>query len=333
MGATKFPIVPPPQGGTPNLPQPGQPAPMRPEEFAPGSIPNLVSFGFDRVSPPSTLYVQRDDNIRMFAATNIPGGDSVIILLRFLRVPEPRGGQPSEGGVGRTVGTVYAGGIIAAELEIITVVSGVTFTLDKSYAEGYLLSVGARSSNTSQRGRTFISGMLNRLQPGANPVAIPLFSDYVTNTNPAGWPGGRILNSTEGPGFKHSLQVANPGAGADWTFTAGTRQRLRVETLNAVFTAAVAVSNRQVQLILDDGANVLAVFPAAVNIVASTTANVTATSGSVATSIITTDVTIPIPQPLIMEPGWRLRVSTVGIQPADQWSAIWLNVEEWIEGF
>jgi hypothetical protein len=332
MGSTKYPLIAPPGGGFPNLPQPGQPTPLRNDEFQSGSIANVTEFNFKGIAPPTALYMQRDDILSFIAASNLLN-EQITFTGRFLRVPEPMGGQPSDGGVGRAPGGVITHGIIEFFQEVVAFpVAGIGRLTTRNFAEGYLLSIAANCNTSTVRGRSFARASLVRA-PFLN--AAPgqlLFGDYVTIVTPAGYPNGRALHTTEGPGWKHSVQQANPGAGADWTFTLGATQRMRIESLNAVLTASAAVANRQVQLIVDDGVNVVGFFPASVNIVASAVANVTATSGSVNTPVITTDVSIPIPQPLILEPGWRLRTSTVGIQAGDQWSAIWLNVEEWLEG-
>lgn len=332
MGASKFPLVPAPQGGTPNLPQPGQPAPMRPDEFIAGSVANVTTFNFDRIAPPSPLYLQRDDIVELEAATSSTPV-TVHFTLRFLRVPEPTGGQPSEGGVGRSPGAIFEHGVVETiTKDLILPANSLTRGFALQLAEGYLLGVGATVTPNVLRGQVFAAAFLIRGSSTQFSSTSPLFADYATANYPVGWPNGRTLNFIEGPGWKHSLQVTNPLAGVDWTLTLGPNQRLRIESLNAVFTAAVAIANRQVQLIVDDGVNVVGVFPAASNIVASTISNVTVTAGSVNTPIITTDVLIPIPQPLILQPGWRLRTTTAGIQAADTWTAIWLNLEEWLEG-
>jgi len=158
-----------------------------------------------------------------------------------------------------------------------------------------------------------------------------LFGDYVAGNQVALYPGGRTLHLTEGPGWKHSIQQANPAAGADWTFTLAAGQRLRLETLSAQLSAANAGVARAVELIVDDGVNIMMRVAANATQAINTGAVYTAGALSTPSTIVTSDLSINIPTPLILEPGWRVRTNTVNINPADQWSAIWLNAEEWLD--
>lgn len=316
------------------LPPPGQPDPLMDPNFKSTSLPAITRFRWQDVDPPSPLYVLRDDVLLVNAVNNNPAaGETVLFQYRFLRTPEVQGGQPSDlarGGGGRQI-VDY--GIVESGLDVLTLGNGSsTATKLRTLGEGYLLAVTAVNVNGFNRGMVIARSGILRSGGAINSAAQMLFSDYITPPTPTGWPNGRILNSVEGPGWIHSVNVGNPAAGADWVMTVGSLTRRRVASVNAVFTAAVAVANRQVQLIVDDGVNVMGVFGASANITASTVANVTGTSGSTQAAVVGTDLLIPLPSPLLLEPSWRLRVATVGIQPADQWSAIWVNSEDWVDG-
>jgi hypothetical protein len=333
MGSTPYPPVAPPSGGTPNLPGPGQPQPMQPGEFVGGAKPNQVSFGFDLIGPPSTLYIQRDDRIFLSAQTTLAAGDTVTFLLRFLRVPEPMGGQPSDGGVGRTVGALVKGGIVDIIQKDIVIPAAQTLVLSTviDLAEGYLLSISARATSTGQRGITFAAAQLTRFPGGTLIHSQVLFADYVTLFRSAGWPGGRYLSSIEGPGFITSVNVANPAAGADWTFTASAAVRFRVVSVNAQLLTSAAVANRIPRMLIDDGANIVSNGAPNQIVPASTTSQVTGTTTVTSAGANIPDVLCSIPGNAILKPGWRLRSNTVNIQAADQWSNIWLNLEQWID--
>jgi hypothetical protein len=304
---------------------------MRPDEFKPGSTTSFSKFRFLDVDPPSPLYIQRDDHLFLTMRSSIAGA-AVQITGGILLAPFPRGGQPDQAVAQQDVAAPASSQIIepiSATLTNVAAYSATTATL--ALTEGYLLRLGVQGSNTTQRGRTFVTAEIFRNPASGGFVAQLLFADYVANGQFVTWPNGRVLTPIEGPGWKHSLQVANPGAGVDWALTMNANQRERIESLNAVYTASAVVANRQVQFIVDDGANVMGVFNASANIVASATVNVTGTTGSFQAGVITTDVQITLPSPLILEPGWRLRALTVGKDAGDTWTAIWLNVEEWLE--
>jgi hypothetical protein len=158
-----------------------------------------------------------------------------------------------------------------------------------------------------------------------------LLQDYSTLFNPTGWGVSGARMPTEGTGFISSQIVANPAAGADWIYTVGTLRRQAVRSFNALFTAAAAVANRQVELIIDDGANIMWRTSAPVNITANQVVNVSGTGTNAPTGIITTDISVVIPPGLVMPQNWRLRALTTAIQAADQWSAIAIMREEWID--
>ncbi len=95
--------------------------------------------------------------------------------------------------------------------------------------------------------------------------------------------------------------------------------------------AANAGVARAVELIVDDGVNVLLRVAANATQPINTTAQYTIGALGTPSTIVATDLSINIPTPLILEPGWRVRTNTVNINPADQWSAIWQNSEEWLD--
>ncbi len=310
---------------------PGQPDPKMDPKFRSGSFPAVVTFGLKGVGPPSPLYIQRDDQLFIQAVTN-SAPDTVFFNGRLLLAPAPRAGQPD------TAAPVDLAALEAqlASINLFTeqVALSANFaetTLIRALAEGYLLSLSAVGLNTFSRGTTFVRALLIRGGTQERNIVLPLFSDYVSAITGVGWPGGRNLMPIEGPGFVHSRQLANPLAGVDWSFTAGTGQRLRVISLAATLTTAAAVANRNVELIVDDGVNTLWITDASASVLAGTTQQFAATGTNVPTGVVTTIAELVIPPDLILQPGWRLRTNTVNIQAADQWSNIWANVEEYIE--
>jgi len=166
---------------------------------------------------------------------------------------------------------------------------------------------------------------------GPQPATQLLLGDYTDQFSDIGWPGGPQHHYLEGPGYKHSIQQANPGAGADFVFATAARQRVRVESFTAQFAASAAAANRNIEVIVDDGANVVWRTSVPAVVTASQTVQVSGTGSNQPTGIVTTDFTVLIPPGLILPPSWRLRTATASIQAGDQWSAIWLNAEEWLE--
>lgn len=317
------------------LPQPGQPVEGPDPHFTSGSQPNVVTYKFQNLEPPTGLYIQRDDWLNTEVVTNQPN-EVVNFNVRLLLAQGPRPGQPLPPGVMVDQNQFVTGGtIVTCVFPVKPTALRVTTFPFQSLWEGYLLSATAQATVALTRGQTFIRMDLTRGNapfPGvASPQAQSLVHDYVTAAGTVGFPGTRVIGPTEGPGWIHSLQVPNPAAGADWTLTTLANQRLRVESLTAVFTASATVANRTPELIWDDGGNIMFVDDVNANIVAGQVIQVSSTGTNIPTGVVTTILHVTMPPGMILVPGHRVRTNTPGIQAGDQWSAIFLNVEEWID--
>lgn len=318
-------------GGVPILPIQGQPAPLRPEEYGIASIPDLLTFSFTGIAPPAGLYVQKDDILNLSCISSIVG-ELVHVSIRFLRLDLPLGGQPDS--PRRRVpepGSVVTGTIITIAQDVALPTIRTIGSINLFPGEGFILSVNAFCVQSSTRGRTFARVGIFRA-----PIAVPQFtqvfiSDYITNSYSTAWPSGTQRSPQEGPGFIHSVQVGNPAAGADWIFTAPATSRMRIASFNAVFTASAAVANRTVSIVIDDGVNTVWTDDLSAAITASQVINMSLTTLPVLTGSIVTTLHATLPPGLIMPGSFRMRTVTNSIQAGDQWSAIWLNVEEWLD--
>jgi hypothetical protein len=312
------------------LPPPGQPDPKMDPKFRSGSLPAVTTFNFDGVSPPSTLYIQRDD-VLLLAAISDLSTEVVTFRLRMLLAPSLQGGQPSDQREDKPTGVYLTRGYVDTIEETLQMANAFATVIKvRALTEGYLLSAIALPANATDRGRTFAKAAIIRGGASLPFAAQMLFSDYTIAANPVTWPGGGVHTPIEGPGWVHSLQQANPAAGADWTLTALPGQRLAVKSFSATFAAAVAAASRNITVIVDDGVNIVWQDDLNVAVTASQTVSVNATQTNVTTGIVPTTLFVVLPPGLILMPGWRLRASTANIQGADQWSAIWFNVEEWL---
>lgn len=313
------------------LPTPGQPRTGADPTFKTASIPNAVSFAFSGIAPPQSLYVQRDDQLTVTAISSI-AGEVVTFNIRFLRLEIPLGGQPdTKPAAIPSSGTPVQGTIITITQQVQLPIARLLTSVNFAVGEGFVLSVGAVAAQAATRGRTFARVSTFRGAIAAPQNTQTFMSDYVTNSFASAWPGGTLRHSTEGPGFVHSINQPNPAAGADWTFTSPSNSRARLDSFNAVFTASAAAANRQIQLAVDDGANTVWADDVAANVTASQVVNVAATQTNVPIGIVLTTLHCVFPPGLILPAGWRVRTNTAAIQAGDQWSAIWLNVEDWVD--
>jgi len=198
--------------------------------------------------------------------------------------------------------------------------------------EGFLLSVSVVANTTvSSANWPYFEIGLTRGPFGIANVYRLLCAGYLNGQTHLGWPESAPIRGIDGPGFYHSLVVANPAAGADFSTTVAVSSRLRVVSISATLTAAVAVANRLVSLVLDDGANIFSFLPTGVTVVASGVNIFTWADSLPIAAPFDGKSMAPLPTNLILTVNMRLRSLTTGIQPADQWSAITLEVAEWID--
>jgi len=278
---------------------------------APLSAPaNVVSWAFNKILPPSSLYIERDDKL-VIQGTSVGSVDQITVNVRLLRAD----------------GTVSAmQGVLA------TTADQVTRTLSMDLAEGYLLSVSAKAVQSTQRGVTFCRTFLNRGAFGTGQPGQVLFADYLTQSMSSGFPNGRITDPSEGTGQLLSVSVANPAAGADWSFIALTNTRVRIVSLKAVFTASAAVANRSIGVRLIQTALQSWLGEAEANVVASSVTQVAGTALPGYATSITNYQLLPLPPALYLASTDTLQSTTGGIDVADQWSAIALAMERWLIG-
>ncbi len=297
-------------GGSPGLPTAGQPGPMRPGEFTSASVPNVVTFAFKKIGPPSPLYIQRDDVLAV-QIISLDGGESVTINARLLLPTEPAQ-------------------IIAIQ-QVFAATQNAVKVFSIPLAEGYLLSVTAQSAQSDFRGVTYVKAFINRGPLStltANSYRV-LFSDCPTSSSPVGWPDGRSISAGEGPGKYVAVAATLPAAGADWSVAVPALSQWQPICFNAVLVTGVAAPVRSVQVVITTGVNRYFTGPPSATIAASLTTQVSGSSLALASTVIATDVSVPIPPNLIMQAGHVFSVVTVGLAAADQWSAIFVMFQQW----
>jgi hypothetical protein len=160
-----------------------------------------------------------------------------------------------------------------------------------------------------------------------------IINGYLTASTDVNWPSGVAQQPLDGEGVPLSISVAQPAAGADWSQTVPTGARWKVVAATAQLATAAAVATRLARLVIDDGTTPIFEAPAAASQAASL--SVLYTYGQGAGGPVTADAAViegPIPNDAYLPAGFRIRSSTGAIQAADQWSAIRLLVQEWLEG-
>jgi len=201
--------------------------------------------------------------------------------------------------------------------------------------EGWLLSIVITTNAASQkRGSMYVTCGL-----GINPSPTSLgtnvrllLADYLTAAAGMGWPGNQMVSSVEGPGLINSVQIGNPAAGVDWTYTVPAGIRAWIHNVSALFTTAVAVANRiPGYRIKDSGGNQLYIMSASAAQAASLVFNYEGVEDSVLAIDAGTHALVALPAEVYLSAGYVFTSITGAIQAADQWSGINLNLETWID--
>jgi hypothetical protein len=199
-------------------------------------------------------------------------------------------------------------------------------------AEGFLLDLTIGTAGAAfQRGTVIVQAGLARGVTANFTQGSLLISGYPAGTSVLGWPFSTLQNASDGQGFLSNVAVGNPAAGADWTYTVPAGLRQRFIGAVAQLTASAAVANRTVILVLDDGTNTLASATSPVPQTASQAIVYEAGNWPYSQSVAGVSTYLTFPPGIVLMGGSRVRVSTVNLQAADQWSVIRVYVESWVD--
>lgn len=253
-----------------------------------------------------------DDHALRVTSQNITAALSLAIAGRFL---DPRDGRPNDFRHPHVPNTDRS-----AKSE------------DWQLGAGWLENLTVRvSSGAPMLGATFVTVDVVRGRGGAAIVVATLAAGYVTARTPLAWPGESAARSIDGAGNLRSITGTNPAAGAEISETVPTGARWRLRSLRATLVASAAAANREVSLIVDDGAAIYGAFPSTVNQTAGLTRAYTASPAGVRGAAATaTEITIAIPD-LWLPAGHRFRTVTTNLDVGDDWSAPQYSVEEQLE--
>lgn len=119
-----------------------------------------------------------------------------------------------------------------------------------------------------------------------------------------------------------SVTGADPAANAEWSITVPSGERWLLQSVFAQLVQG-ATQTPRVQLIIDDGTNVLFQAAASTAQAASTTATYSFAPGFAPSHDILTAASnsfiIPIPANMVLEAGYRIRSNTVGKGANSDW--------------
>jgi len=292
---------------------PGQPGPMQPSDYTPAASSQVVSWQLRRLPPPSSLYVTVDDVLRVAAATS-QANEVVTVSYRLIRAAD--------------------GKLVYGQLTIAPANTRVLKVVDNPLAEGFLLSVSCKAAVATTRGQTFVRLFLNPKILGPGQPGFMFMADYVTTAMAPGFPNGRTIAPSEGPGWMRAISVGLPGAGNDWILNVPTNTRWRLQGVRAALQADATVGNRNVTLVANSSGFLAwqALAPAAQVAGQGITyswapglfTGVSTTYGIAATAI-------PYGHILTSANTDSVQTVTLGMDVGDQWQGIIVSVEELLD--
>ena len=267
-------------------------------------------FAHRDLNPESSTYVTVEDRVRVLISTSVAAVE-VDVAMR-IQLPD--------------------GQIIPILKQFFPTSARAVNIFEFDLCEGFLLSMNVTTPTAAvRRGGCFADIALIR-STGTNAISYrSLMDGYVITNQAFGWPDDSDYAGVEGPGLIRSVQVANPGAGADWSTTVPVGARWELLALNAQFATSAAVAARVPQIQLADNVpNVLFNGASSTSQAASLTYQYSAAEGG--TPLVNAPAAmVELPHNALLLQGWTIRSVTTAIQGADQWSNIWLMVQEWLE--
>lgn len=141
--------------------------------------------------------------------------------------------------------------------------------------------------------------------------------------------GSPLVNS---PGALTVITVANPSAGADWTYTVPAGHRLRVLSIYFELASDANTGARTPTPYITDGTDALYRGKCATASTASSTSqivwapNLEYTAGT----INAIPAQAELPNPCILTEGWTIGSKSYNIQAADQLQNIRITVLDWL---
>lgn len=205
--------------------------------------------------------------------------------------------------------------------------------LDISLAPGYLLNMAVFASGGAPKiGQTFVCIKLIRGFGGATIVMGLLLQGYVTAEQGLGWPGSPIASSTDSEPALRVITGTAPAAGAEITETVPTGARWELVSLGATHQGDGSGANRTARLLFLSGAAVMAAFPQAFLEGVGNLQGYCWTQGLPLSAGLAGDRQVQgLVTQVALPQGAQIRTSTIGLGPADQWSAPTYLVREWLE--
>jgi len=266
-----------------------------------------VSFRTEGVLPPAVVYVSPQDSIYIqFFSPSLAAPVNV-----NYRLLTPQGLLISN-----------------QQATTTTVGAGVTGNIVIPPAEGYLLSLSVQCP-TAVRGQMFVQAFLLSGPNTATGVLDQLLlQGFASGYDVVAYPQSRPESSTSGRGYLHSVGIAPPGAGKEWTITVPPGVRWIIKSIQTSIVTGVGGARIPNISIVNPAFQAVAFFPPINAVPASSAVNLEWYDGAPFANANQYLLT-PLIRDLVIGPGWIVGSNTFNLGAGDVYNETVLFVEEW----
>lgn len=273
-----------------------------------------VTFRTEDVLPPSALYLSMDDTVVLLLQTNTAG--SVVTAILRLLTPQ---------------GEVKIESYPSPPLQALGAYNYITVPP----AECYLLSLLVLV-NMAQQGSIWCQCFVIRGQFSPPYSTTPpyggmlIVQGYLNDYGALSWPNSPIIEPGTGAGSMRNIRLT-AAPGTSWVMRVPSLTRWEIITVSSQLNTSAATQQREMSLItLDQSGNPMCRFP--MNFLQGPSVAISYFFYNSAAQLETGAgwATAPIPSGLTLDSNWQLQSSVAGLDVADAWSFVAVNVREWV---
>jgi hypothetical protein len=272
------------------------------------SYGRLINLATNNVPPPTEAYVGGDDRLHVNIATSQPN-TTVRVFSRILLpdgtiVPNAWSFAPLNGRAGQD--------------------------FFQNLTEGFLLSLSVDSLPANAPGQTWVRCSLLRGNLNSPGSAQILVLGYVTGVNVLSWPISPAWPKSYGRGNMRVVTGTVPAAGQEINEVVPANVLWRLVTFIFTLLTSAAGSARTPLIVFDDGAAPYLITQTGAPVAASTSIAYNMAAVFPLAGPVGGQAMIPGVKDLFLSPGFRIRTSTLGLDPGDRYLQIDYLVEEWL---
>jgi hypothetical protein len=157
-----------------------------------------------------------------------------------------------------------------------------------------------------------------------------IIDGYIGDNHTLSWPDAPPLPPVSSQGELLSMAVANPAAGADWSFTCPVGNRQAILCASMLLTTSATAANRIPNFtVLGAAGNPFWSMAVVAAQTASKAITYTLARGTNPYTDANSNVTLPLPTDLRLGYNFVIKSTTANLQATDQWSKVTLLVEQW----